>query len=113
MKRKKKENVATTIPREIQEVIEHVTALFERKNRTYAGEQWFSNFTTAPPVVMGLMCPMEYAATLCAKQDTAVWQTIADPSTPRLCELPERLMDGIVYRIIMLAFHNITNPTEG
>lgn len=83
--------------------LEQAIALFKQKNAGYSkGTDLLANFANSAPVIHGKLTPLEYAAVLVAKQDDAVWSCLSEPNERKLKELPERLMDGIVYRAIML-----------
>jgi len=77
--------------------------LFKVKSKGYAsGDDPFANFHEAQPVVKGILSPFVYAATLCSKQDDAVWATIKEQRPEQIRDLRERIRDGITYRAIML-----------
>jgi len=97
-----------TIPKSIEDVITLLVAKFAERNAGYRGEarDWAANFKIAQPVVRGLMSPCTYAATLAAKQDDAVFaalQRLKAGKPNALEDLQERLTDGAVYRVILLA----------
>lgn len=87
--------------------VDHLNAAlakFTDKNAGYGKtDNPLANFYNAPPVTHRVLTPFVYAATLCAKQDDAVWSYISDPTPCKAAELCERLLDGLVYRAIMLA----------
>lgn len=97
------------VPPEIEQVLNNIVNLFRTKNNGYAKftREWYDNFTTNLPVNSGAMTPIVYAMTLAAKQDAAAWvhiDQIREPLTDaKKADLAERLMDGAVYRIIILA----------
>lgn len=83
-------------------VLESASTLLREKNAGYAraGASPFSNFLESSPVQKGLLSPIQYAHALCAKQDDAAGNQLAAGGGP---DLRERLMDGLVYRAIMIA----------
>lgn len=90
------------LQKHVRATLAHVEELFFKKNETYRSTaNALSNFFEGTPVRNGRMSALQYAHTLMAKQDTqlekAIWESQADP------EFEERAMDGIVYRILLLA----------
>lgn len=83
--------------------VAEVLRLFASKNANYAAEEdpWM-NFRCAQPVKLGFLTPLQYCMTLVSKQDAAAVLTSFAPTTERRAELRERLLDGIVYRLIAL-----------
>lgn len=93
--------------------------LHAAKNKGYRSDSDpFANFNEAPPVQKGLMTPLEYAYTLMSKQDDAVPRLIFERANLKAEKdgqvrkygllggdemLEDRLLDGIVYRCILLA----------
>ncbi|MCH7759817.1 hypothetical protein IIA15_00225 [candidate division TA06 bacterium] len=95
--------------------------LHAEKNKGYRSDSDpLANFNEAPPVQKGLMTPLEYAYTLMSKQDDAVPRLLFERSKTSASSeegsafskytlmggdkmLEERLLDGIVYRCILLA----------
>lgn len=100
-----------------------------------------ANFKQAPPVAKGMLTPLEYALVLVSKQDDALFDLVRTRKLPpdywcvstpdggcngEGCMhngghpydrrggdamLRERLMDGIVYRALMIALMEETNAT--
>lgn len=62
------------------------------------------NFHKALPVQYGHLTPLQYALTLAAKHDQAIWN---NPTPERM---KEYLTDGIVYRLIALCLLDEGNP---
>lgn len=102
----------------VYKALEQAADLHDAKNQGYrSADDPLANFKEAPPVTKGLLTPLQYAYTLMAKQDDAlarlVWDraTRSDDGVDTLeyakrggdVMLRERLMDGIVYRALMLA----------
>ena len=84
--------------------------LHARKNKGYRSvSDPLANFRNASPVRKGNMNMVQYAFTLCSKQDDALdallWPKDLRDFQERggYAMLRERLMDGLVYRAIMLA----------
>lgn len=85
--------------------------LHAEKNRGYGtNTDPFANFKENPVVTKQLMTPVQYAYVLMSKQDDAlprlVWTRTSDPTAyeSRGGEpmMKERVMDGIVYRALIL-----------
>lgn len=64
------------------------------------------NFHRALPVQYGHLTPLQYALTLAAKHDQAIWN---NPTPDRM---KEYLTDGIVYRLIALCLLDETEPIK-
>lgn len=65
------------------------------------------NFYKALPVQYGILTPLQYALTLAAKHDQAIWN---NPTPERM---KEYLTDGIVYRLIALCLlDDVMNPWQ-
>ena len=91
------------LPASLGVVLEEVRQLFSSKNEEYTSVEWYANFTAeqSRPVKINKLTPIEDCMVLCDKQDAAVWEHIfrGDTTTDLF---RERLMDGLVYRLIAL-----------
>lgn len=108
----------------VYRVLEEAAALHDAKNAGYrSAADPLANFKQSPPVAKGKLTPLQYAYTLMAKQDDALVELVwAHARTEGLLPgaemvdvvrsydqrggdamLRERLMDGIVYRALMIA----------
>lgn len=113
----------------VYRVLEEAAALHDAKNAGYrSAADPLANFKQAPPVARGKITPLQYAYTLMSKQDDAVIELVwararvhkeaghGDPEgDPEIyirrggdAMLRERLMDGIVYRALMIALMDET-----
>lgn len=107
----------------VYKVLEQAADLHDAKNPGYrSADDPLANFKEAPPVAKGKLTPLQYAFVLMSKQDDAVaelvWAralrednedglSVTESSVYHArggdAMLRERLMDGIVYRALMLA----------
>lgn len=104
------DEIIEPFPPEIRQVLDKVERLFIRKNAEYqSSRRWDANFHDSAPVSQGLLSPIIYCMTLCAKQDDAFWKAVmrgAEANEREQVNMHERLIDGVVYRIIALALLN-------
>lgn len=99
------------IPDSLQKVIDNIVDLFIKKNSAYRDKShWASAFLKNSLVTKGNLNCLEWALTQCNKQDEATYDLIFSAKDLDLFEkkggidmVVERLSDGIVYRIIVLA----------
>jgi len=101
----------------VYKALEDAATLHDAKSAGYRSTaDPLANFKQAAPVAKGVLTPLQYAFTLMSKQDDAlvglVWGRVTNKSPGIDYEydrrggdamLRERLMDGIVYRALMLA----------
>ena len=99
------------LPQGMRDTIARVVRTFVVKNSAYAdGGGWDDAFRSARPVRRSRSTPLQYAADLCEKQDFMAAKLIdAHQDAVRFEALGgvggllERLCDGTVYRLIMMA----------
>lgn len=88
-------------------VLEEAKQLFARKNNGYSTNKDLSHFSRALPVTCNQVTEIDYVWILASKQDIALAESMTALSCGKLCPeqretLKERLLDGIVYRAILL-----------
>lgn len=88
----------------VQEILDKIQELFKSKNANYrSARDALANFYEAEEVKRGYVTPIQYAKILMSKQDSqvtkAIWEKEIDP------EFEERVLDGIVYRIILTVLY--------
>ena len=98
--------------REVYVALVEAALLHAAKNLGYrSSTDPLSNFRSARCVVQGQMTPMQYALTLCDKQDDALHKLVWAGASPEFNErgglamLRERALDGITYRCLILALY--------
>jgi len=106
------EATSDVLPYSISQVLDSVEKLFSHKNGQYQSDShWASAILEADVVSDGEESPLIYALNLMSKQDKAGRQlifaafknAISFNKKGGIPMLKERLMDGVVYRVIMLA----------
>lgn len=106
----------------VYRVLEEAAALHDAKSAGYrSATDPLANFKQAPPVAKHKLTPLQYAFVLMSKQDDAVAELVFGRVTAPIdgigyeyvarggdAMLRERLMDGIVYRALMIALMDET-----
>lgn len=97
----------------LYEKVHEILEMYDRKCTHYGHvlpEEKFSdrhqNFHKALPVQYGHLTPLQYAMTLSAKHDQAIWN---NPTPERM---KEYLTDGIIYRLIALCLLDEEEPIK-